>query len=268
MPIRRVGVVVPTADARGTLVRACVDAAHAAARGLDVAVEVVESKGPDFRFSRSINRGMAATRDADAWLLLNDDCVLDEGCLAALAGAADADPAVGLVGAVLRYPDGGIQHAGGYIPVTPAEFLVAGARHRAPFWAVRRIRENRWQPAHYMYAHWRSVRPWHRLDFLTAACVLVTRACFEKVGPYDEEYTFGCEDVDYSLRAKEHGFKLAMAAGATAVHHEGRTIGRGNQRPDSIATFERKWGPLRVKMLRGVPDVYFGARPRAVGGGA
>lgn len=263
--IRRVAVIIPTADANSALVRACVEAVRAAAGDLDVVVEVVEAKGPGFRFSRSINRGIAATPDADAWLMLNDDCVLDPGCLQAMVRAAEADPTVGLVGAVLRYPEGDLQHAGGYIPVTPAEFLVAGVRHRAPFWALRTIREKKWAEACYMFAHWHSLRESHRLDFLTAACVLMTRECHERVGGYDEEYSFGCEDIDHSLRVKESGFKLAIAKDATAVHHESRTIGRGNHHASSAETFARKWGAARVKALRSVPDVYHRAEERGVG---
>lgn len=246
--IRRVGVVVPTADAKQPMTQACVEAVHRTTRGFEVDLQLVESGGPDFRFSRSVNQGMRASKDADAWVLLNDDAVMDAGWLDALVGTAHAHPHVGLVGAVLRYPDGGLQHAGGYLPLSPVEYVTASVRHRAPFWALRRIRANAWKSDFYMFGHWHSVWGMHRLDFLTAACVLITRPCRERVGDYDEEYIFGCEDVDYSLRALDQGFELALATRATGVHHESRTAG-GSLHLKGEPTFRSKWTPEHVRRL-------------------
>lgn len=240
---------VPTPDAERDLTKRCVEIVGATTSGFEVDLQVVESSGPEFRFSRSVNRGIRASPDADAWVLLNDDAWMDPGWLRAMVDAAEAHPSAGLVGAVLRFPDGrGLQHAGGYIPLTPREMLAAGLRHRAPRWALARVREKRWREDPYMYAHWHSVSRRHRLDFVTAACVLVTRAARDKVGLYDEEYLFGSEDVDHSLRALEAGFELALATRATGVHHEGASgKDMGARAQASDATFRAKWPAARIR---------------------
>lgn len=246
--MRHIAIVIPTPDAGREMTKRCLDAVERTTRRFAIDLQVVESSGPEFRFARSINRGLDASPDADAWVLLNDDAWMDDGWLDAMVAAAEAHPRVGIVGAVLRFPDGRIQHAGGYLPLTPAEMLVAGVRHRAPLWALRRVREKRWRDDPYMYGHWHSVSARHRIDFVTAACALVTRDCLAKVGPYDEDYLFGSEDVDHSLRALEAGFEIALATRATGVHHEGASgKDMGARAKASDGTFRAKWSAERIR---------------------
>lgn len=222
-------------------------------------VAAIESSGPEFRFSRSINRGIRATPDADAWVLLNDDAFMDAGWLDAMLEAARARPEVGVWGAVLRYPHGGIQFAGGRIPLTPLEFLAAGARRKAPFWALRRIRERGWKPYPYMFDHYRSARASHRLDFITGACFLITRACHDKIGGYDEDYKFGAEDIDYCMRALQAGFEIGMATRATGIHIDhasGNALAKENA--ESNALFVSRWPAEKIRALtRGRKGVYW-----------
>lgn len=253
--IRRVGIVVPTADAKRDMPRRCLEIVRETTKGFEVDLQVVESSGPEFRFSRSINRGLRAAPDADAWVLLNDDAWMDPGWLDALVATAEAHPRAGIVGSVLRFPGGGIQFAGGYIPLTPAEMLVAGIRHRAPLWALRKVRAKGWREDPYMYAHWHRAGRHPKLDFVTAACLLITRDCYQKTGGYDEDYLFGNEDIDHSLRALEAGFELAMSLRATGVHHEGasgREMGARQQESDRV--FRAKWPASRIRAAARRPD--------------
>lgn len=240
----------PTADATKQPAARAIEVVRATTLHLDVDLQLVQSSGPDFRLSRSINRGIEASKDADAWVLLNDDAFMDAGWLDALIAAANAHPEVGIWGAVLRFQDGRTQHAGGRIPLTPTEYLrvAASPRHRAPFWALRRIRERSWGEFAYMFDHYARPDPRHRLDFVTGACVLVTRDCYQKIGGYDEDYLFGAEDVDHSLRALEAGFEIGLATRCTGVHLEGasgRTMSERQRR--SIETFHARWGAARIR---------------------
>lgn len=242
----RVAVVVPTPDAKREMTQRCLASVRETTGHLDVVVEVVESSGPGFRFSRSVNRGIKAHPDADAWVLLNDDCVMEGGWLDAMLGAVRAHPKVGLVGAVLRYPDGKVQHAGGFI-VGPVRYAFRCAFYeRAPFYLFRRLARTPRGGNPFCF-HYRRVDRRHRLDFMTAACVLITRECLAKVGPYDEDYEFSFEDIDHGLRALEAGFEVALATGATGTHLE-RASGGGLKAAHlrSETTFNAKWTRARI----------------------
>ncbi|GEM_PF-4642772 len=254
----KIGIVIPTKDATAEPAQTSIALARKTTAHLDAAVIPVQDSGPGFRFSRSINRGVAQAPDADAWVLLNDDAFMDAGWLDAMIAVAQAHPEVAVVGAVLRYPDGGLQHAGGRVLMTPGPFLAEASYHRAPLWALRMLAKHRFRPFPYMYTHWRSVSPRHRLDFITAACALVTRRAWEALGGYDERYEFGCEDSDFSLRAREAGFELALATRATGVHLEGKSSGQMSERQKrSLATFEQTWSAERIrKATRGRVGVY------------
>jgi GT2 family glycosyltransferase len=238
--------------------RRCIEVVRATTGHLDVDVEVVVSSGPEFRISRSLNRGVAAVPGADAWVLLNDDAFMDAGWLDALLGAMRAHPGVGVWGAVLRYPDGRLQHAGGRIALSPFEFLLAASRRGAPLWALRNIWRERGREHPYMFVHHTRVSERNVLDFVTGACMLVTRACRERIGGYDEDYLFGAEDVDYSLRALEAGFEIGLATRATGVHLDrGTGAALAERARTSEALFRERWSGARIRgAARGRVGVY------------
>lgn len=248
----RVGIVIPTGNPERFPAERCIRHVRETTADLDVDLRVVVSSGADFRLSRSINQGLreAAEDGADAFVLLNDDAFMDPDWLHELLRVAEAHPQAGVVGTVLRYENGGLQHAGGQLPLEPLEYLAVATRHRAPFWALRNIAKHRFQRHTYMFSHYASVSPRHRLDFLTGASCLITRACYEKVGGYDEDYLFGSEDVDYSLRALDAGFELALATRARGIHLD-RTTGAAlkDKAEASTRTFLEKWATERIHAL-------------------
>jgi GT2 family glycosyltransferase len=216
---------------------------------LDVSLHTIVSSGPDFRIARSLNRGMreATETGAESIVLLNDDAFMDAGWLDAFLAAMRAHPEVGVWGALLRYEDGRIQHAGAHIPLSPWEFIRAATRHRAPLWALRNIARQRFSWYPYMFEHYRTYDARHRLDFVTGAAALITRACYDKIGGYDEDYLFGTEDADHSLRALEAGFELGMVRRATGIHLDrGSGPAMAPRAKESEAIFRRKWSAARI----------------------
>lgn len=245
-----VSIVIPTKDASADMASRAIEAARRTTAHLSATLEIIERSGPEFRFSRSINEGIRRSPDADAWVLLNDDAFMDDGWLDAMLDAMRAHPEVGVWGALLRFPDGRVQHAGGRIPIDPLEYLGVALRHRAPFWALRRIREQRFRRHGYMFDHYDRLRASNRLDFITGACAMITRACLEKVGDYDERYFFGAEDVDHSLRALDAGFELGLATRATGIHVDGGSGGHGSPRQlASWKAFHERWSGDEIRRL-------------------
>lgn len=55
-------------------------------------------------------------------------------------------------------------------------------------------------------------------DWATGAVTMVSRACLDEVGPWDESFFLYSEETEFELRAADHGFRLAFAPDATAIH--------------------------------------------------
>jgi N-acetylglucosaminyl-diphospho-decaprenol L-rhamnosyltransferase len=58
----------------------------------------------------------------------------------------------------------------------------------------------------------------HETPWCCGTVLLITRALFEQVGGFDEQFFMYCEDVDLSWRARAAGFKTRLAPTAL-VHH-------------------------------------------------
>jgi N-acetylglucosaminyl-diphospho-decaprenol L-rhamnosyltransferase len=66
------------------------------------------------------------------------------------------------------------------------------------------------------------------MDYVSGACMLVSRAFVDVVGPMREDYFLYCEEVDWCLR--RGAFKLGFAADAIVWHGHGSTIGSNSNR--------------------------------------
>ena len=79
---------------------------------------------------------------------------------------------------------------------------------------------------------------------LAFIAVVISRACWNKVGPMDERFTgYGYEDNDYCLRARKAGFKTGITRAVIFKH--GRD---GQQHSSSFLKYNgtRKWNELRT----------------------
>jgi GT2 family glycosyltransferase len=70
---------------------------------------------------------------------------------------------------------------------------------------------------------------------VTAACMMISRECLERAGPFDERhFAVAYNDVDFCLRARNAGFRTIYTPFATLVHNESTSRGRddkGRNRP-------------------------------------
>jgi GT2 family glycosyltransferase len=189
---------------------------------------VLDLEPATFNFSRQVNRGLALAK-GEAILLLNNDIeVIESGWLAEMVGCL-AYPQAGIVGARLLYPAGDLQHAG----------VAVGLSGLAGHWYTHR-------PADFPGPMGRlAVRS--AMSAVTGACMLISRACLDAVGPFDEEnFAVAYNDVDFCLRARAAGLRTIYTPFATLIHHESATRGpdeRGPNRPrflrDQAALIER-----------------------------
>ena len=172
-------------------------------------------------FAGSVNRGAAAADEGDDLVFLNNDTVPHEGWLDALVRRANQSPRAGIIGALLLYPDGGIQHAG-----------VVFARHKMPYHIYRGL-----PPTH------PPAREARQFQVVTGACMWVRRAAWNVLGGFDTAYVNSAEDVDLCLRAREAGWEVWYEPGCVVTHHESATRGLGSN-PDTNMNeilFAQRW---------------------------
>jgi GT2 family glycosyltransferase len=185
-----------------------------------------------FNFSAQVNKGVSLAT-GEAILLLNNDVeVREPGWLAEMVGCL-AYPRTGIVGARLLYPAGTLQHAG----------VVVGLGGLAGHWYVGR------EPDYPGPMGRLAVRS--TMTAVTGACMLISRACWEAIGPFDEtRFAVAYNDVDFCLRAGARGFRAVYTPFATLTHHESATRGPDDRGPnrarfllDSAALIERHRTP-------------------------
>jgi GT2 family glycosyltransferase len=197
----------------------------------DPRVRVVHDERP-FNYSAANNLG-ARRAKGDLLLFLNNDTeVMAPDWLDELAMWA-ARPEVGLVGAKLLFPDGRIQHAGVVLGLTGfAGHLFGGGLEG--------------QESCFGWAEW-----YRNFLSVTAACVLMRRDVFERLGGFDEEFTLCGSDVDLGLRAHELGYRVVYNPFARLRHHESATHRGAIPSPDFKISLKR----YRPWLERG--DPYF-----------
>ncbi|MDD5706429.1 MAG: glycosyltransferase family 2 protein, partial [Kiritimatiellae bacterium] len=183
-----------------------------------------------FNFSRLINAAAAEARGQFLLFLNNDTIVISPDWIERLLGFAQRSHA-GAVAARLLYPDGTIQHAG-------VAKVGDGPTH-----VFARLPADYPHPRCQLDGNWSAV---------TAACMMVDRAKFERVGGFDETLAVAFNDVDFCFRLRDRGFFNVLAASAVLIHHEFKSRGNDRSQDDRrarmFAELERlyaKWPQYR-----------------------
>jgi glycosyltransferase involved in cell wall biosynthesis len=60
--------------------------------------------------------------------------------------------------------------------------------------------------------------------YLTGACLLISRAAWERVGPFDERYFLYGEEADWQRRARNRGYRIELVDEPGVVHSAGGTV--------------------------------------------
>ncbi|SEB56411.1 Glycosyltransferase, GT2 family [Nocardioides exalbidus] len=198
------------------------------ARALVPDVTVVQT-GRNAGYAAGVNAAIAADTAAPAVLVLNPDVRLAPGCLPTLMDALTR-PGIGIAVPRLVDGDGKLIFSMRRRPTVLKAFsdAIIGAT-RAGRWAA--LGEVVTDPGLY-----ESDR---RTDWAEGSTQLVSRACLDACGPWDETYFLYSEETDFHLRAGAAGLGVAYVADATATHLEG----------DS-ATSPRLWALLTANRLR------------------
>ena len=167
-----------------------------------IAIRSAENLG----FAGGNNLGIRAAT-GDCLLLLNNDTEVADDTLHHLCDTLDADPAIGAVCPKIRFhePPQAIQFAG-YTPLTRITLRNALIGFGEPD-------SGRFDTPHDTpYAH--------------GAAMMVRREAIERAGMMPEEYFLYYEELDWSVRIREAGYRIAYDPRATVFHKESATTGR------------------------------------------
>lgn len=168
--------------------------------------------GDNLGFSKACNIGARAAieRGAEFLWFLNNDTEAPPDTLRKLANQASHDAQTGIVGSVLFFLD------------EPSKVQAWGGG-QIDLWSGY----NR---------HFTRPRAFGRGTYVTFASALVRRQTFEALGGFWEGLFLYFEDSDFSLRAKQAGWTLAIAEDTAVLHAEGGSVHRRNPLLDRIQT--------------------------------
>jgi GT2 family glycosyltransferase len=179
----------------------------------------------------------ALNEGADYVLLLNDDTITAPDFLNKLIEAAESDKKISLAGPKIYFypaPFGDIkkftqsaipERCGVY--ENKARLRTATARQDRIWSAGGKL--------NWLYNK-ATLRGWNEIDkgqydfpkiqktfHLTGCCILIKKAALEKIGPITEDYFLYYEDTDWSLRARQAGYKCVFVPSAKIWHKISRS---------------------------------------------
>ena len=209
------------AGARGALAMETVVVDNASADGSvaearAAGARVVET-GDNLGYARAVNRGTRETT-GEFVLVLNPDCLVASGALAALHAWMRAHPRCAIAAPRILNTDGSVEFSARSFP-THLTFLFNRYSLATRLWPG-----NPWS-RRYLLSDWDHASD-RSVDWVSGACMLVRRAAIEQVGGMDEAYFMFNEDVDWCHAMKRAGWSVDFVAAAEVTHHIGASKGR------------------------------------------
>ena len=138
-------------------------------------------------------------KDTQYYFLMDSDIVLAERCLEELMKVMLSDSRIGVVAPVILKENGRLLSLGGkYIKFVSQPFLLGYDKK------ISKRRKGFLNK---------------EVDYVTGAIALVKKEVFKQSGLFDPRFDpYGFEDIDWSLRVKNKGFKIMIAGEAYATH--------------------------------------------------
>lgn len=197
---------------------------------VDGTAEFVESRYPSVRliraesndgFAKGVALGVSAAR-GQVYCLLNPDARAAMSTLQAIAKSFEPASATGIVAPLISQPSGRLRVvSAGHLPTTWRMFT-----HFSGLSAL-----GRWVAAlegHYLLSS--QLRGPREVGWVTGACLLISRVCWDAVGGISTRWFMYAEDIELCGRVRAAGFRVMIddryvvehMLGASAVGHEAR----------------------------------------------
>jgi GT2 family glycosyltransferase len=185
----------------------------------DGSAVAVEANRPEVRLIALDRRAGKAENDSTLLreargrlcLLLNEDSELQEGAVAALIDALDADPRAAVAGAQLLTSEGAPTASAWRLPGLPAALAGALFLHRA-------------------FTVQSGGRRPRRVGWVQSSAMLVRRAAATEVGYLDPGFFVYSDETDFCRRLRDAGWRVLHVPAARAVHHDQLSTDAGSAR--------------------------------------
>ncbi|WP_068401150.1 glycosyltransferase family 2 protein [Kribbia dieselivorans] len=168
----------------------------------------VVQTGYNAGYSAGINAALAVAGASAAYLVLNPDVIVGPGAIAALSNELSR-PGVGIAVPLIRDERGQVSPSLRRDPTVlraMGEALLGGYRAgRLP-----RLGELVIDPDAYRHAT--------NVDWASGAVMLISHACAQRVGPWDESFLLYSEETDFALRARDSGILIRFCPDAAVTH--------------------------------------------------
>ena len=182
-------------------------------------LKVVTYPEKGFNFSGINNFGRKAAA-GDYLLLLNNDVEVRNGDgLTELLRQCAHKGGAAICGAMLYYPDETLQHAG----VITGLGGYAGHSHKY----------KQKGGSGYLF----RIATVQDFSAVTGACLLVKASVYDEVGGLDEQFAVAFNDVDFCLRVRDAGCRIAWTPYAELTHYESKSRGGDEKDPAKAARF-------------------------------
>ena len=196
----------------------------------DGSVEMVKKEFPGVTLiANSQNRGFAAANNQGLkrargryMLLLNSDTEVPPGAIGEVTRFMDEHPDIGVTGAKLMLPNGRMDPACHRGFPTPWAAVAYFTGFEKAFPHSRFFGE--------YHQGYKTMNEPHQIDSPSGAFYFVRREVYESVGPLDEDYFMYGEDLDWSYRIKQKGWKIYFYPRVTVLHHK-KQSGRASTDP-------------------------------------
>lgn len=184
-----------------------------------------------FNYSKLNNFGVSKAKGDYLLFLNNDTEIITKDWIEGMVEQAQRN-SIGVVGAMLLYPDHTIQHAG----------VVLGIRGVAS----------------HSHKYFQDIDPGYlnqlvatnNYSAVTAACLMCRREIFQKVDGFDETLQVAFNDVDFCLKIKTQGYNNIWLPYVVLYHYESQSRGKDDtpekqaRFQQEVATINSRWGKL------------------------
>jgi GT2 family glycosyltransferase len=242
----KISMIIPTRD-KSDLVRSCLMTVKKTTADLDIELVIVDNDSiePESKelfeelksqgavvakypgsFNYSAICNLAAQHATGEYLcfLNNDTEVISPEWLSSMVEHA-SQPTVGLVGAVLLYPDKSLQHMGIALGMAGG---IAGHPYRGKS-SQECLPDKCFE-----------------VSGVTFACAVISKAKFDSLGGLDEKFPVGFNDVDISIRSSASGLRNVLCINSVLTHAESQSRPKGKSLKGIISSLREVVAFLRI----------------------